>query len=1017
MSNIRTGRTRRAIAALGTVTMVGAFAPAAAIADDPSDEPPGRTPVEYDGELDRSVLDGLVPSGSGLYVVELVEEPVASDIARERAVGRELAEARKEERKQQVRSGQQGLERAAEARGARVDASFQVAINGVRIEADPATARELAERDDVAAVHPVELMVPDHADSLPLLEVPEVWDRTDATGEGISVAIIDTGIDYTHAMFGGEGTRDAFETATASDTFGGTDRVVGGVDFVGDDYNAGDPNNDVPVRGENPIDCNGHGTHVGGTTGGDGVLADGSTYVGAYDADTLVDEDFAIAPGVAPEVDLYALKVFGCAGSTAVTIDAIEWAVDNDVDVINMSLGSLFGRADSASVIASDNAAAAGVLVVASAGNSGPVPYITGAPGASTRTISVAANDAAASFPGATLDTGDAEVTAIVANGENLAGDTEFDVYVLRDADGSVALGCDNAQYAAVADDLEGTLVVTRRGVCARVDRAIFSARNGAAGALMINDAAALPPFEGEIVDPETQDVVRIPFLGVRNTDGAAIVAAETVVASSAEIDNPGFTGLASFTSSGPRSGDGALKPDVTAPGVSVLSAAVGTGTSGARFSGTSMAAPHVAGVAALTKQVHEGWSHDELRAAVTSTADPDAIGGTRPFTVSSGGAGLVQPLSAVTTSAVAHGDEGTSTISFGVVEVADRFTETREVEVQNLGDEAVTYTVAAAPVTGSSDHTVEAGTTSVTVPAGASEIVELTVSASAPEVASGTRGLDFTDISGLVTFTPTAGAEVALRVPYLAVPRARADVDVAREGRFSRGSSTATLAVTNPGDVPADALTYSWGVSAPDRGIEDADLQAAGVRVDGDVVEFAISTHRPWSTASTVEFQLGIDTTGDGNDDRRVYGLDLGLILGGAFNGDVATFVENVETGALSPQFFAVTPTDNHTAILPVTAAALGLGEGNTDFTYRAATTSLLGLGRDVSDGRAAFDLARPAVSAAPVRVAPGATERIAVTTQGVPGRFRPEGVMLIVPQAPVGEQAVRFTTPTAGG
>jgi hypothetical protein len=69
------------------------------------------------------------------------------------------------------------------------------------------------------------------------------------------------------------------------------------------------------------------------------------------------------------------------------------------------------------------------------------------------------------------------------------------------------------------------------------------------------------------------------------------------------------------------------------------------------------------------------------------------------------------------------------------------------------------------------------------------------------------------------------------------------------------------------------------------------------------------------------------------------------------------------------------------------------------------------------VSDGRAAFDLARPAVSAAPVRVAPGATERIAVTTQGVPGRFRPEGVMLIVPQAPVGEQAVRFTTPTAGG
>jgi len=303
-----------------------------------------------------------------------------------------------------------------------------------------------------------------------------------------------------------------------------------------------------------------------------------------------------------------------------------------------------------------------------------------------------------------------------------------------------------------------------------------------------------------------------------------------------------------------------------------------------------------------------------------------------------------------------------------------------------------------------------------VTVPAGASATVELTVSASATDVASGPLGLNFTDISGLVTFTAGAGADVDLRVPYLAVPRARADVEVARDGRFSRGASSATLAVTNPGEVPADALTYSWGVSAPDRGIEDADLQAAGVRVDGGVVEFAISAHRPWSTASTVQFEIGIDTTGDGDDDRRVYGLDLGLILGGAFNGQVATFVENVETGALTPQFFAVTPTDNHTAILPVTADALGLGGGNTDFTYRAATTSLLGLGGDASDGRAAFDLARPAVSADPVRVAPGTTERIAVTTQGVPARFRPQGVMLVVPQAPVGEQAALFTTPTTG-
>ena len=106
---------------------------------------------------------------------------------------------------------------------------------------------------------------------------------------------------------------------------------------------------------------------------------------------------------MAPQADLYALRVFGCGGSTDVTVDAIEWAVANHMDVINMSLGSPFGSADDPSAVASTNAVKAGVTVVASAGNEGASQYITGAPAAGTGAISVAANDAIQSTPAATM--------------------------------------------------------------------------------------------------------------------------------------------------------------------------------------------------------------------------------------------------------------------------------------------------------------------------------------------------------------------------------------------------------------------------------------------------------------------------------------------------------------------------------------------------------------------------------------------------------------------------------------
>src|SRR5690606_4074715 len=140
-------------------------------------------------------------------------------------------------------------------------------------------------------------------------------------------------------------------------------------------YDASDPAKNVPEPDPNPIDGHGHGTHVAGTTAGTEVTVDGEVTVGS---------------GVAPGAVLYAAKVFGdVAGSTAVTADAIEWALDpngdgsmeGQADVINMSLGSPFGHPDDPTAIASHNATLVGTVVVASAGNEGnTAAYVTGSP-------------------------------------------------------------------------------------------------------------------------------------------------------------------------------------------------------------------------------------------------------------------------------------------------------------------------------------------------------------------------------------------------------------------------------------------------------------------------------------------------------------------------------------------------------------------------------------------------------------------------------------------------------------
>src|SRR5437899_1460386 len=671
--------------------------------------------------------------------LKMAGEPVA--VVRSRAPGKQLSEPERRSITASLRQEQDKIAPMIEAMGGTVVAKLQHAINGIKVRATRDQLASIATLPGVVGIKPVLIYKPVNAVSVPFIGAPAVWGGSPAFhGEHIKLAVLDTGADHAHANFGGPGTVAAFSDAFANSTkpadpalFGpGAPKVKGGTDLVGDDYDASNPTKNTPHPDPNPLDCNGHGSHVAGTAAGFGVRDDGTTYRGPYDASTP-NVKFRIGPGVAPQADLYAVRVFGCTGSPDVVVEAMDWAVEHGMQIISMSLGADFGPEDTADAEASEQAAEAGLIVVAAAGNAGQSPYFLGSPAAGDKTLAAAAMDSTATFPGArlTLNTG----PNISAQNDNAAAlpSASLSIFVLPDTAGTgaegVSLGCEENEYDPAK--ITGKLVVALRGVCARVDRAIFGQRHGAAAVVLINNDPTFGVFEGDIVDPANGKIVTIPFLGVRgnsqtvlSADARALIAATSATLAAVDIANPGFKRFAGFTSGGPRNLDGFLKPDVTAPGVSILSTAIGTGNLGVRLSGTSMATPHVSGVAALALQSHPDWESENVRLAIanTATADASQLGGFQPKL---GGSGLVQPFAATRTSVVARGTRDAGNVSFGVAEFSRDFSGEEQIRVQNLGSSTQTFTASVIqgasttnPATSlNSPHSVTVSPSSVTLP------------------------------------------------------------------------------------------------------------------------------------------------------------------------------------------------------------------------------------------------------------------------------------------------------------
>jgi subtilisin family serine protease len=318
----------------------------------------------------------------------------------------------------------------------------QTATNGIAVLARPDQWEALAKLPgvvNVALIRPKTLRV---NSSINYMGTRNFWDpaRLNARGEGIGVAIIDTGIDFVHRSFGGSG--DGSPTGTGVGTYvrnattiGGstpqtnfpTAKVIWGWDLVGDAYNGGfaTPPVTTPSPDPNPMDVNGHGTACASLSSGFGTTSANLTYTGPWDA-TNPDTAAAttkVSPGIAPLSALYGLRVFGIGGATFVSADAVDiatavriWQLGPEgaplpprlasltgaaavprtpvLAVVSMSLGDdagldYPGDPDTDSMSA---ATAAGLSVLAAAGNASDNYYNAGTPANATSAISVAAS-------------------------------------------------------------------------------------------------------------------------------------------------------------------------------------------------------------------------------------------------------------------------------------------------------------------------------------------------------------------------------------------------------------------------------------------------------------------------------------------------------------------------------------------------------------------------------------------------------------------------------------------------
>lgn len=819
-------------------------------------------------------------------------------------------------------------------------ARLSKALNAVIVSIDASQLPSLAQLPGVVSVRGVGTYSLDLSETVPYIGAT-VAHVSSKDGTGVRVAVLDSGVDYTHRNLGGPGTvseydtcyaaRDVAPSGTCAAYFGPmAPKVVGGFDFVGEAWPNGDRTEDP-----NPIDFEGHGTHVADIIAGRSV--DGTH------------------KGVAPGATVYAVKVCSAVSSSCngiALLKGMDFSLDPNgdgdisdaVDIVNMSLGSSYGQKEDDLSEASANAVRFGVVVVASAGNSADRPYIVGSPSSTPEVISVAQTQ----VPSAVASS--LTVTGITPSSINNTATVDwapigsgFSGEVVR-----LGRGCPGDPFFN-NNNPAGKVALIDRGTCAFSLKADVATKAGAVALIIANNAAGDPAsfsFGGG-------DLPLVPTIMITQADGNRIKTAlgsaglnpEVVASVDPAVALPLAGSMVASSSRGPSVSYNAIKPDIGAPGASI-SAIAGTGTGEGAFGGTSGAAPMVSGAAAILLQAFPTRSPAEIKAALMNSAEttiytnPATLPGVLAPITRIGAGELRVDRSLASTVTAWDTDDQTGSLSFGYYSATDSRTLTRKVTVRNYG--AVARTLSIAPSFRYADDAASGAVsintpTSITVPGNVSRSFNVQLRVDASKLLSwtlngGSQGgngplLQSVEFDGYVTLSDSDGT---ISLPWHVLPQKSSDIVASNTSVAAGGSITLTNRGSAPGAVSVFSLTGTSGrlpVSTyPDAGDNYAvvDLKSVGVRQSGSDLQFAINTfgeraHPNYPAA----FDVYIDTNGDGNSDFVVYNIENGTF---ASSGQNVVGAVNLNTGASGVFSFTTADLNSANAVLTVPMSFLGI-------------------------------------------------------------------------------------------
>jgi hypothetical protein len=654
---------RKLVALVSSAALLAALLPGAAGAAQPASAGGAKAPV--------------APSENGVYIVQMVDQPV---VAYEGGVKGLKATAPKQGQKIDPYAGDvvayagylKGKHDAAVAAvGGSKLYSYVYSYNGFAANLTQAQATKMTAQTGVAAVSPDELHTVDTSSTPSFLGLDAaggLWDQlggVDSAGEDVIIGIIDSGIWPESLSFSdrtgtnGNATRDgklAYQQipgwhgkCTPGEAFNASlcnQKLIGAQYFNASWGGDAGINTDRPWEFNSVRDYNGHGTHTASTSGGNNDVAT-----------TGPASAFGSISGIAPRARIAAYKALWstvdtstASGSTSDLVAAIDQAVADGVDVINYSIsGTSTNFADPAEM-AFLFAARAGIFVAQSAGNSGPTASTVAHPSPWTTTVAAGTHNRAVSGS-VTLGDGSTYVGASIAPVAVTAPLVNSTAAAMAGADATAARLCFSTATSGGMPVLDpakvaGKIVVCDRGVSARVDKSLAVQEAGGVGMVLVNTSP----------NSLNADFHSLPTVHLQSTAAGAVHAYASTVGATATVNAAVFDYAAaapftaSFSSRGPllAGGGDVLKPDVIAPGQDILAAYSPVASGGLDFnqiSGTSMSSPHVAGLAALLKDLRPTWSPMAIKSALMTSAY-DVLDGpnTDPSVIFSQGAGHARP-------------------------------------------------------------------------------------------------------------------------------------------------------------------------------------------------------------------------------------------------------------------------------------------------------------------------------------------------------------------------------------